>query len=245
MDLPLKVITVKNFYKYIENQDIANLFTKVIQTKKAGYLTRHEDRFIPVGTHDFFSIHLVLCHGTTLEPILVSKIVSYKDCIYFNQPFPLLELKDILPASLQFELEKIINERANKGSDISYSGGWTINPQYKGLGLSQELRDIYTGIHYNAHLHYNISTMMGFGVPKVGSLEFFKTWGVKPLSANGVDMPPTPIPFGNFVESVIAWGDIDKLSDYKKQMAQKYAYLWEQRIEYPSTQDVNIIRKVA
>lgn len=230
---PVRLVLVRNFFDQMNNQEVAKIFSDVLQIKKLGYGIKHDRRFLPVGVHDYFSIHLIICDKETLEPILLSKIVSYRDCEYYNITFPLHELKNVIDNELFMSMDEIISHRVNQGFDLSYSGGWTINPKFKGLGLSSTLRDIYTGIHYLIHQNFSLNTMMGFGVPKVGSLEFFKKWGVEPLkTSQGREMAPTPIPFGNYVDSVVAWGDLESLSHYKRAMAEKYKTLWDERIEY-------------
>ena len=232
-EYPVRLILVRNFYDQMSNPQVAKIFSHVLQIKKLGYGTKHDNRFLPVGVHDYFSIHLIICDKETLEPILLSKVVPYSDCKYYNVTFPLFELKNVIDNELFNSMEEIIANRINQGNDLSYSGGWTINPKYKGLGLSNSLKDVYTGMHYHVHQNFSLNTMMGFGVPKVGSLEFFKKWGVEPLKTKqGREMEPTPIPFGNYVESVVAWGDLENLSQYKQAMADKYKSLWDERIEY-------------
>jgi hypothetical protein len=228
----IQVVIVHDFFDQIHDPFLSELFLKLLKLKRDGYQAKHSHRFLPVGTHDFFGIHLILCEQKTMTPILCSKIVSYKNCEYFNTPFPLQGLSTILNSEQQNELQKIISQRVDKGRDISYSGGLTINPAFKGFGLSSLFKDIYTGLHYLIHEHNQFETMMGFGTPKVGTDAFFRKWGVYPLAVNGVEMQPTPVPFANGTESLLMWADLENLSDYKKEMGVKFKDLWESRKEY-------------
>ncbi|MDH4467092.1 MAG: hypothetical protein QE271_03470 [Bacteriovoracaceae bacterium] len=229
----VQLLLIQNYFSQVgENVDLDKSFCQMLATKKKGYLTMHESRFLPVNTYDYFSIHILLCDRQSKEIILTAKIVTYFDCEFYHLKFPLLDMEGVFnPLEMQ-EVKKIISTRVNLGQNISYSGGWTINPKFKGLGMSSLLRDIYTGIHYQVHQYFNIHTMMGFGAPKVGSLEFFKKWGVRPLVVEGNEMSPIAMPFCNFTELVMAWGDISDLSDYKKEMGQKYNSIWQNRKEY-------------
>ncbi|MCE3013065.1 MAG: hypothetical protein LW878_08345 [Proteobacteria bacterium] len=228
----LQVVVVSSFFDQIDDPRVSELFVNLLKLKKSGYQSKHSNRFLPVGTHDFFGHHLILCHKKSFEPILCAKIISYKTCQYYNTDFPLSDLGNFLLVDQKRELEKIIHERLLRDKDITYSGGLTINPVFKGFGSSPLFKDIYTGLHYLAHLTFDYSTMMGFALPKVGTDIFFRTWGVKPLEVNGVPMQPTPTPFVNGIDSILVWGDVENLSEYKKDMGKRYGALWEDRIDF-------------
>ncbi len=228
----IQVVVVHDFFDQIHNSFLSELFLKLLKLKRDGYQAKHSHRFLPVGTHDFFGIHLILCEKKTMMPILCSKIISYQNCKYFNTPFPLQGLSDVLRTDQETELQKIINDRVNMGRDLTYSGGLTINPIFKGFGLSSLFKDIYTGLHYLIHQYNGFETMMGFGTPKVGTDSFFRKWGVNPLTVNGVEMSPTPVPFANGTESILMWADLENLSEYKKAMGNQYKSLWDERREF-------------
>ena len=156
----IQLIIVRSFFEQLNDPFVSDLFLKLLQLKKNGYQTKHSSRFLPVAANDFFCMHLILCYKKTMTPILCSKIVSYKDCEFHNTPFPLLGLADFLKPEQQKEVEGIISKRVAKGNDLSYSGGLTICPSFKGFGLSTFLKDMYAGIHYLAHLENGLQTMM-------------------------------------------------------------------------------------
>jgi hypothetical protein len=228
----LKVVLLNGVFSQINNPEIGELFVKLLQLKKNGYQGYHSERFIPVGTHDFFGIHLLICEEKTMTPILCSKVVSYESCKYHNVAFPLMNLTDVFSHDEQSEVDKIISERLRLGRDLSYSGGLTINPKFKGFGQSDFFKDMYSGLHYLLHEDYQLETMMGFATPKVGTDAFFARWGVKPLNVEGLEMKATPLPFANGAESFLVWGDLENLSDYKKEMGLKYRKLWDNRLEF-------------
>lgn len=228
----IQVVIVRGFFDQLNDPFMSDLFVKILQLKKNGYQTKHSSRFLPVAANDFFCLHLILCQKETMTPILCSKIVSYNDCEFYNTQFPLLGLSDFLKPEQQVEVEKIIYERVNSGKDLSYSGGLTINPDYKGLGLSSFFKDMYAGIHYLVHKHQGLQTMMGFGIVKVGTDVFFRTWGVQPLKVNDEEMAPTSLPFTNGAESLLMWADLGDLSPYKLEMGKRFENLWDERIDY-------------
>jgi hypothetical protein len=234
----LQVVVVNSLFDQIEKNEVSELFVNLLKLKKSGYQSKHSDRFLPVGTHDFFGHHIILCEKRTMTPILCAKIISYKTCQYYNTDFPLRDLGDFLLFEQKQELDRIIHSRVEQGKDITYSGGLTINPVFKGFGSSPFFKDVYTGLHYLAHVAYDYSTMMGFALPKVGTDVFFKTWGVKPLEVNGIPMKPTPTPFVNGIDSILVWGDVNQLSDYKISMGSKFRTLWENRLDYSIKQVV-------
>lgn len=228
----LKVVLLNGVFSQINDPEIGELFVKLLQLKKNGYQGHHSERFIPVGTHDFFGIHLLICEEKTMTPILCSKVVSYTSCDYHNISFPLWNLPDVFNQEQQSEVHKIISERVTQGKDISYSGGLTINPKFKGFGQSEFFKDMYSGLHYLLHEENELKTMMGFATPKVGTDAFFARWGVRPLQVAGSEMKATPLPFANGAESILVWGDLENLSAYKREMGMKYKKLWDNRLEY-------------
>jgi hypothetical protein len=228
----IQIVLVSGFFDQLDDPNISDLFIKLLLLKKQGYQSKHSSRFLPVATNDFFGMHLILCEKKSMTPILCSKIISYSDCAYYNTPFPLLGLADFLKPEQQSEVEKIISQRVREGKDVSYSGGLTINPNFKGFGLSALLKDMYAGIHYLIHLNNNLRTMMGFGIVKVGTDVFFKTWGVYPLKVNGIEMSPTALPFTNGAESLLMWADLENLSPYKIEMGKRFEKIWNERIEF-------------
>lgn len=233
----LQVLVLRDVCQQFDNPLVSKHFTEILNLKIKGYQTRHSKRFLPFGTHDFFADHLIVCEKETLIPIVCSKVVSYETCLFYNCTFPLLELKSIFESVHWEALKLIIDERVSRGKNISYSGGFTINPLFKALGTTDLLKDIYTGIHYLNHLEQNYSTMMGFGAPRVGTDVFFRKWGVKALQVNGTDVPAVALPFANGLESILMWSDLDQLSQYKKKMGELYKGLWDRRIEF-SMKDV-------
>lgn len=228
----LEIIVVSGFFDQIEDPRIGQIFLNLLKLKRSGYLSKHSNRFLPVGTHDFIGHHIILCEKKTSIPILCSKIVSYNTCSYYNTSFPLNDLGNFLSEDQRRELKLIIDTRIMQGKDVSYSGGLTIHPAFKGFGATPLFKDIYTGIHYLAHKTYEYSTMMGFGAPKVGTDIFFRSWGVRPLEVNGVPMQAQSTPFANGIDSILFWSDIESLSDYKRSMGEKFKELWEARLDY-------------
>jgi hypothetical protein len=228
----LQVIVLKGFCNQTKNSEASDMFIKLLDLKFKGYQTKHSDKFLPVGTHDFFAHHLIVCEKSSMKPIICSKIVTSQDCLYYNCSFPLYELKNVFSPELWLELQKIMTSRISVGKNISYSGGFTINPEFKGRGMSAEFKDIYSGLHYLSHIEEGISTVLGFGAPIVGTDKFFKLWGGDILSVQGQEMKPVKIPFANDLESLLIWKDVNQLSEYKKNMADKYLNLWKERIEY-------------
>ena len=181
----LKIVIVKNFYSQIGKIPLLNhLFLEILKTKREGYLTKHSHHFLPVNTYDFIAYHVAFLDEANQQVVLTAKIVSYRDCLYYRLPFPVLDVGPLFNQVQKNEVMRIIDQRINLGLDVSYSGGWSVNPIYKGLGKSKNLRDLYTGIHYHVHKQFHLSTMMGFGAPQIGTLDFFKTWGVSPRAVS-------------------------------------------------------------
>jgi hypothetical protein len=227
-----QVVVLKNAFYQMHRTEVKNWFHQLLSLKCDGYAEKHSARFLPVNSYDFFAIHLLLCHKKSGTPIFCSKIVPYSSCVFFNLKFPLFELESDFKPHEWSELLSLIESRVHVGKDLSYSGGFTINPQDKGFGKSPLFKDLYTGLHYLAHLHFHLTSVFGFGAVKIGTADFFKTWGVTPLKTSQGEMSPIVVKYGNALESLLLWGDIENVSDYKKRMGTQFKDLWDQRVEY-------------
>gem|GEM_PF-5298988 len=225
-----KVIVIKDMFQQMDNLDLVKMIGRILNVKRLGYQNKHSSKFLPVSTEDFFCYHVAICEESTLEPIVCYKVVSYREAEYYCQKFPLYEItaKSYVDEHFLETVTDLVSSRVQNGQDVSYSGGWTINPLYKGRGLSHELRDIYTATHYHLHRHFEIGTITGFGVLSVGTYDFFVTnWGLRPVFESSIKLP-----FTNNLECKMIFGDLDTLAKHKYDMADKYFSLWEERVEY-------------
>lgn len=230
--VPVKLVVLKNYFDQLSNLHVCNLFNQIMHTKKLGYENVHDKRFLPVSTHDFFSTHLVLCHAFSMEPILVAKIVDYHECKFYRVDFPIEELKSLLGDEIYTSIEKLTDSCIKSNKKISYIGGLTINPKYKGHGFTNILKDMYAAVNYYAHITYNYGLMFALVIPGSGSGQMLEQWGNRVLKVNGKNMEPVSIPFANNVKAILSWSNLRKRSLKHNENIKQYHYLWNEKIDF-------------
>lgn len=225
-----QVIVIRDFFQQIgEDQELASIIASWMKLKRTGYALKHGKKVLPVSTDDFFGIHIIVCDKSNNEPVLTCKVIPLESCNDYLYKFPLYSIADGLYNSAENKIiENFVHKRVSSGKKLAYSGGWTMNPRYKGLGLTDELKNIFTGLHYHVYNHFKLDTFTGFGAVELGTLDFFKQeWGATAIVEREVQLE-----FFNKNNCVMIGGDTYDFPLSKHRYAKMVERLWKQRIEY-------------
>lgn len=220
---------IDNYFLNYEIESCHSEFMKMLKVKKQGYESKHKQGYFPLDQDDFYGLHVFICDAVNDEIIVTFKVIPFSYTTQFkNAKFPLIDIvKESGNDIAVMNIQKFINKQNAKFLDFSYSGGWTMNPKYSGKGLSRELKDIYTGIHYHVHNTYNLAYITGIGNVELGTLEFFKKkWGL-------IEFINQDLSFDRCNEYQFRpiFQRLDLLSEEKLSLAEKYQNLWDERIE--------------
>ncbi len=226
--MQLKLTIIEDFFSQAENADINQKMGKVFGMKKKGYVGKHKHNYLPVAQDDFYCIHAILTDVENDNVVMAFKVSTFSSSNRYNVPFLLDEYLKEGNDIDRFKFKKYLKNHIKNGNDFSYSGGWTVNPDYKGRGLSTYLKEVYTGIHYLIHRHFNLKAITGIGVLNFNTSEFFKEWwGLKEMSGSVYNFSSCP-----YLDCVFIYNDLDHVSEVKKSLASKYIDLWNAREEY-------------
>lgn len=234
-DKKYKIVILENIFENANSFFGKYFFPKIIHEKKRGYHHSHTNNYLPMGQDDYICSFITVCEELNGDyvPICLAKVVPYSRCQYYNVPFPMLELlKGHMNENDFMAIENTIQDLADQNLDFTYSGGWTMNPDYRGNSeTGQILRELYTACHYLLHEKNNYHSFFGFGCPRFKTDKFFKSWGVEVMKNNDQEIGTIYSPNHNGEEILSMHGIIDNMSDWKKAMADKYFSLWNERIE--------------
>lgn len=246
MSMKYKIISIVDYFSCLEVLGISEKFGEGMRVKRKAYKEGHEDRYFPLTDDDLYGNHYFICDASNDRVIVTFKVVPFSSSQQFvNTIFPFEHYIRPTCSDTQYsEIQKYMNNFKKRGLDFSYSGGWAMNNDYRGMGLSRELRNIYSGIHYNIHKDLNISACMGVGIIEKGTYDFFnKHWGFECLlDGESVVMPNAPSINCHFIGQ-----SFEHFSDNKRMHGMRYRQLWDEREEYSVKEEMEakLIKKSA
>lgn len=205
---------------------------ELIAIKRDSYGHKHQHPYVPIGMDDYYAINVFICDAKTDEPIIVFKTVPHSYSIqYSNTLFPLYEHSMFSCNDLQYARIKKFVERHLESHDVAYCGGWAVNINYKGKGLSDELKDIYTAVNYHLNRERNIGVMTGIGLIEVGTHLFFEKY----LGAKDLIDEPVRLTTIEHMMSHLMYADMKTIPKSMIESADKYKFLWEAREVYSAS----------
>ena len=232
MNHEYKLAEIKNPFfnkKYDKGKFI---FSQAISLRMEGYAYVHGENVIPIDQYDFFSTNLLIYKEKkeNIIPFASCKIISYRDCLKNNLPFPPLEyLKDDKDLLL-----KVINLIKEEENDISFVCSFTISPELQGTQESLLVIKYTIGSVLNWHKDKKINFITSATL-KVKTDKLFKRLGFLEVSEN----PLYHLKSINNEEAIMM-KYIHTPSKQGKKWLNDSCDLWEERIEYNSKKKESI-----
>jgi hypothetical protein len=225
-----QVIVIDDYFGQAGTGYVDGVMGSLFRIKRDAYRTKLGAHVVPVAGDDHYCIHVAINDCATMSPVLVFKVVPFSRSMQHAQRFPFLELARGLYSAADFAtLERHVHERIKRGLDVSYSGGWAIMPgARRSRRHSEELKNMYTGLHFLVHEAFGLDSMTGFGAVEQGTYDFaVREWGaVSPVAAE------VRVPFYNNDRCRAVSLDMLHASEHKIEMADKYRPLWERRVHF-------------
>jgi hypothetical protein len=198
---------------------------------------------MPIDGSDFVTDHILVCSENSdgsFIPLLGSKSLPYDICGLFHLDFTIEKLLRSSGCHQHIEgLSKILEECRLSQRRISYFSSWTILPSVrKDLELVQTLKEIYAATTVLHHQEQNISDLLGLGLPKFHTEEFFFKWGFEKVELPRPEEEKLRLSSFGGIDAVFM--HLKSYSDYALGMAKKYQNLWNSRINLGITvRDLN------
>jgi hypothetical protein len=227
-----KLAVIKNPFFNKEYDKGKFIFSQAISLRMEGYAYVHGENIIPIDQYDFFSTNLLIYKEKGKEdiiPFACCKIISYRDCLKNNLPFPPLEyLKEDKNTDSLLEVTKLVTEAEN---DISFVCSFTIAPALQGTQESLSVIKYTIGSVLNWHKDEKINFITSATL-KVKTDKLFKKLGFLEVSDNSLYHLKS---INN--EEAIIMKYIHTPSKQGKKWLNDSFNLWEERIEYNSKKE--------
>lgn len=232
--LPIEIVILRCPYLNLNNPETMNLFSKMMRLKYKGYGNRHLLGSLPLDTTDFVADHPLICvrdEQLGLIPISGSKVITYDTCKFFNLDFAMEScFKKGGNTEHMSTLMQIIGESKTNNKTIAYHGGYTIDPSIVTLESDREkVRELFMGITALYFKENNVSELLGLGVPKFKTENFFYQWGYERCRNSGSDLSAFPLYFLPGVDGVMM--HLKEFSDVILETSMKYKFIWNNKIE--------------
>ena len=236
--MDLKLVVLDDFFANSHLKLAQKYFSMLVGMKKAGYWSKHNNSYLPFAQNDFICTHVFLVDSTTDDIVLAFKLVRKKVCEKYSISFTMNEYLIGEDQSKTNKIQSRLEEIYLGYKNITYSGGWTINPKFKGFGKTNELKDIYTGVHYLVNQYLKTDIFMGIGVMNFKTHLFFRNvWGMSEMSDEIFNFASCSYLDCKFYEL-----NMHEASLHKHRMAKKYKYMWEEAL---LISDENLVAKVS
>ncbi|MDD4976220.1 MAG: hypothetical protein PHY93_17820 [Bacteriovorax sp.] len=236
-NLNLEIAVLYCPYANIENKTTRDVFSKLLRLKNRGYGNRHELGALPLDANDFVADHPLICirdDEGNLEPVSGSKVITYDLCKYFNLEFAMESCfkKGNKEKHLQ-ALSQILNDTQSNNRTLAYHGGYTIDPKVRSdLILTEQIRELFIGSTALYFKEHAVTDLLGLGVPKFKTENFFYDWGYERCQENGENLEEFPLIFLPNTNGVMM--HLKEYSHLTMSLAEKYKELWNNRTKIGS-----------
>ena len=231
----LKLVVLKCPYTTWHDPVTQYFFNKTIELKIDGYQRKHFYGVLPFDQTDFVADHLLICTDDkydvkNLIPISGVKSLPHDICNPFKIDFT---VSAFFKKSNQLKhlasVEESVAECLKANRRISYYSSWTQSPQIrKDPETVARMKEIFAAMTVFHHCEENITDLLGLGLPKFNTDQFFMNWGFERSTVNGAPVENVPLSFLDGIDCVLM--HLRGYSDYAKSMTEKYMSLWSDRL---------------
>jgi hypothetical protein len=232
--LPIEIVILRCPFMNMDNPLTRELFIKMMHLKYKGYGNRHLAGTLPLDATDYVADHPLVCirdERLGLIPITGSKVISYETCKFFNLDFALESCFKKGNNTVHLEtLYKIINDSQDNNNKIAYHGGYTIDPHLvktdEERAIVRELFIASTTLYFKEN---NITELLGFGVPKFKTEQFFYHWGYERCSVQGTQLDSFPVYFLPGNDGILM--HLKEFSNSVLDISDKYRFIWKDKTD--------------
>lgn len=228
----LKIVILKCPYINWKSSATQECFAKVVDLKLKSYCEKHHLGVMPVDTTDFICDHILVCEeeGDSLTPILGVKSLDYSRCDIFHVDFTISAfLKNGGHAEHLTALNEILDQCRQKDEKIAYYSSWAMLPEVtRNRPLATSLKNIFTGLTVLHHTHEGIAQLLGLGVPKYRTDQFFKTWGFDQVAREGQVLDNIPFFILGDIDGVFI--HLKQYSEFALDCADNTMDMWKNRL---------------
>ncbi len=228
-----KIVVLNSPYDSLHSAEARSLFGSFMDIKLRGYGCEYPYGVMPVDTTDFIATHIGVFQqkGNELIPVAAYKSISERKCRLHGVPFSGIQVPQSSGAqSVVRAVEDLVEKSKERGSFLTYEGGWTIDPTIrKDPGLVAEVHNLSTCMHISQHLHYGAMDSICCGLLRFKTDRIMRGWGYSALTWEGKVLEP-------FAQSslrgeMVHMHHTTRFSDEALKIANEYKAYWTNRIE--------------
>lgn len=147
-----RLIQLDNALAQWSNPQAKALFDGMVALRIAGYGSRHSTGVVPLDTTSWFATHYLVCPLDTFVPVMGFHRVTARLCQRHHTDFPALAHCLHSGSSRHAQaVRSLMGRYEDRPDDLSYIGGFTIDPALKAPGLRKELSELLIAIQHFFH----------------------------------------------------------------------------------------------
>lgn len=225
----VRLIVLRCPYVNWKVQGVPEHFTAMVDLKLEGYLSKHQIGAMPLDASDFVADHLLFYQGDRL--VMGAKSLRFDLCKTFHVDFPIESFLNKgnhgVHLSVLSGIQKKVRE--NRGC-LSYYSSWTISPKARvSPAAVLSLKEVFTSASYWYHQSEGITDVLGAGLPKFRTDQFFASWGFQPFVQQGEELPSVAAPIFRDIQYVAM--HLTKFSPAALSLALRHRDIWRGRRE--------------
>jgi hypothetical protein len=228
-----QVVVLDCAYDTWGNPQTRELLLRTLSLKLNGYLSAYPYGTLPIDTTDFICAHLLICERRSHElfPVMGYKCTSLDRSKTHRLAFPCQAILQASGADAHLkQAEQIVGEAVSAGRRISYDGSWTLDPVIRADEiLAPRFKDALIALNVLHHLDSDIPEILGFGMPRFKTDQFFRFIGYEPVS--GGDGPLPELKMSTLQNEPAVLMHLRKFTDLALAVAKRFEPLWRNRIE--------------
>lgn len=248
----LKVVVLKTPYNNFDtNAEVQSLLSNIFKLKLTGYKAHYPYGILPISDLDFIGNHVCLClqENNNLIPITAFKSVKKSACDRFQVPFPVVNHKfGMWKNNFQEFVDGINNWTESvlaEGRQPAYNASWTMD-----INLNKELRSLAREISMSLfYFYYNeegITDVINSTSAKHNVNLIQENMGLEYLKdMNGEKLGTFNSPIFFQEPFYLMYLGTNGFSDNFSNECNKYASLWENRLEIDNAVENDTIKKAA
>ncbi len=244
----LRIVTIDCPYDSWNDPRTQELFAKMVGLRLEGFKAAYGYGILPLDASDFVANQQLICvdKGGHLFPVLGQKSVTLSRAAKHRLTFPGISFCQMSAAPIHERIvRRIVADAEKSGREISYEGGWTIDPNArKDKEFSTLLRRIYAGMFCLYHRDYQVHEAVGCAVVRFKAHEHFHGFGYKPVADDeGKELPNIVTYFSGEPVQLIHMAE---LSEKALREANEFYFMWKNRLKLDSPEAVQeVLKKIA
>jgi hypothetical protein len=228
-----QVVVLDCAYDTWGNPQTRELLMRTLSLKLHGYLSSYPYGTLPIDTTDFICTHLLICEKRSHEllPVMGYKCTTLDRANTHRLALPCQAILQSSGAERHHRrVLQLLDEICAKGRRVSYDGSWTLDPEIRNdEDLSKRFKDVLMALNVLHHLDAGISDILGFGVPRFKTDQFFRCIGYERVSDQGGVLPE--IQQRSLQDESVVLMHLQKFSDIAMATGRRFRKSWDNRIE--------------